>query len=73
MTNRLAENRCLHCGDDLIRTDGFPLCSQCEKKMRRQWEQKKRGEKTGGRKVSVRFGADKVGAKKMKERLGVPV
>jgi len=39
--------------------------------MRRQWEQKKRGEATGGRKVQMQFGAGKVSAKKMKERLGV--
>jgi len=71
VTNRLAENRCLHCGVDLVRIDGFPLCSTCEKKMRRQWEQKKRGEATGGRKVQMQFGAGKVSAKKMKERLGV--
>jgi len=72
MTNRLAENRCLHCGDDLIRTDGFPLCSQCEKKMRKQWASKKQGQKTKGRKVKMQFGAGKVGARKMKERIGIP-
>jgi len=71
VTNRLAEKRCLHCGEDLVRIDGFPLCSACEKKMKRQWLQKKQGQKTGGRKVRMKFGAEKVGVKKMRERLGI--
>jgi len=71
VTNRLEERRCLHCGDDLVRIDGFPLCSVCEGKMRNQWKRKKQGEHTGGRIVKTQFGTDKITGKKMKERIGV--